>query len=689
MHKIIFNITCIFLVFLLFSNSNGRKSSVDNAINLQVTDRNYLEFEKKEIRLQSFKNKVQEIIDTLYWYQPDNEYPWGYWPSLDTFTQPNDTIITWFWPIAECSLLAIECKWHTAGTIELHVWDDTTLNDTLGNLDKDLIPPTQWSVNGDDYYWQTFDLRERGVSCVVPYSSEDGGFFYVGFVLNGSGIGVDPQICWEQPWDHSLESGAGRYGYWRVHLHPPVVSSGWYPLRWVTLTGDTLYFELLLRAIVKYNATPPNISEMTQLCDTYNKTGPFKVIANVEDADGTVGAAYLRYTTTVSGISDSVEMSLDPIHASNCTAEAFINGSFQIGDTILYDIRAIDNDYSSGFSGVKYFIICEPQNPDAEILIVNDHGGNRDWFYGMVLSDHTIDKEYEVWKIDKHRGIDSSVIDYGWPTIIWFGYEVSYIPAKDYNSPVTPFLGNGHSLFLASPDYFYHNDISPDVWTDFGPGDFAYEYLGVASCMSDPGFTTGESLGDTAFIGKSGDPISNNWIDAALVINNANWGLLNWADYVRARSSAVDIFWGAGSGARCGVRYEGANFYTVFVPWVYEAIVSYEDAVTFMRNILTWFGRVKGVEEATVSNLIYRVYQNNPNPFTNVTCICYEIPMKATVSLKIFDVTGRLIKNFSFVEQKPGKHEFTFEASELKAGVYFYSVEAGNFKATQKMLIIK
>ena len=682
MRKVTLNIAYMFFVVLfMFSHSNGEKSLINTTINLQVIDKSYSEFEKEEIR-QPFKNKVQGIIDTLYWYKSENT-----WGQLDTFTQSGDTIITWFWPIAECSLLAIECKWHTSGTVELHVWDDTTLDGRLGHLDKDLIPPTEWSVEGNDYYWQTFDFRQQGLSCVPPYNSEDGYFFYVGFVLQGSGIGVDPQICYELPWDHSSESY--QYCHWRVHLRPPVVS----PPQWCYLYWEGnphLSPELLLRVIVKYNFTPPRITNMTQLCDTYNKAGPFKVTATIEDLDGTVEAAYLRYSSTLSGISDSAEMSLDPIHANRCTAEALIKGSFQVGDTIIYDIRAIDNDYSSGFSEAKRFIICEPQNPAAEILIVNDDGDDREWFYEMILSSPTINKECEIWKIDQHKGIDSSVTNYGWPTIIWFGYEVSHIPARNYSdNPLIYFLKNGNSLFLTSPDYFYHNNISPDVWTDFVSGDFAYDYLGVASCMSDPGFTTGGSLGDTAFIGVSGDSISNDWIDRKLVINNANWGLQNWADYVQARASAASIFYGAKSGACCGVRYEGEDFKTVFVPWVYEAIVSYEDAVTLMRNILSWFGKMEGVEETAASDLIYRLYQNSPNPFSNITRICYEIPMKSTVSLKVFDITGRLLKTYNFVEQRPGKHVFSLDASELTTGVYFYSIETGNFKAIQKMLIIK
>jgi len=634
-----------------------------------------VELTPKRVQRQNITQHVtqqsESIIDTLEWWSGSTYYCYNEW------LRPHDTLIVLYQALGPCSLISVEARWGLGGTAELHIWERDTLTGAPG---ADLLPCRSYRLEVQGWRWEQVDLSPDSL-CVdldYDYLVTHYGWFIVGYIVGGTNDTARPQICYDQP-QHEYPP----HSLWSC---PECPEPGWNGLH-----AGNLWVEWLNRVIIKYYAgsTPPAVSSVSQLPDTYVNSGPFRVIAEAYDLDGTVVDAWLFYTVKGSGSIDSTNMIITPVKGKvNLYGE--ILGDYSVGDTVGYQVKAIDNDGKEGLSEIKSFTICEPQNPAAEILIVNDGGDDREWFYKMILSDSAINKESEVWKVADHKGIDSSVINYGWPTIIWFGYEVSYIPAKDYNdSPIISFLKNGNSLFLTSPDYFYHNNIPSDVWTDFVPGDFAYDYLGVASCMSDPGLTTGESLGDTTFIGVSGDPITNDWVDRVLVINNANLGLQNWADYVRAKGSAADIFWGVESGARCGVRYDGGNFKTVFIPWIYEAIVNYDDAVTLMRNILRWFGRIKGVEEATVSNLTYRLYQNSPNPFSNTTRICYEIPIKSTVSLKIFDITGRLLKTFNFIDQRPGKHTYSLDASELVPGLYFYSIEAGNFGAVQKMLIIK
>ncbi|MCX7833749.1 MAG: T9SS type A sorting domain-containing protein [Ignavibacteria bacterium] len=88
----------------------------------------------------------------------------------------------------------------------------------------------------------------------------------------------------------------------------------------------------------------------------------------------------------------------------------------------------------------------------------------------------------------------------------------------------------------------------------------------------------------------------------------------------------------------------------------------------------------------------YKLYQNYPNPFNVFTVITYELPKSALVELIVFDVTGKLIKSLVNGYQTSGKYNYTFDASELSSGVYFYQLSINNgldYKEIRKMIFIK
>ncbi len=91
----------------------------------------------------------------------------------------------------------------------------------------------------------------------------------------------------------------------------------------------------------------------------------------------------------------------------------------------------------------------------------------------------------------------------------------------------------------------------------------------------------------------------------------------------------------------------------------------------------------------------FALYQNYPNPFNPVTTIKYSIPANASVethdrvSLRIYNVLGEEIATLVNKRQAPGIYTVQFDASGLPSGIYFYTLKAGNFVRTKKMLLIK
>lgn len=85
----------------------------------------------------------------------------------------------------------------------------------------------------------------------------------------------------------------------------------------------------------------------------------------------------------------------------------------------------------------------------------------------------------------------------------------------------------------------------------------------------------------------------------------------------------------------------------------------------------------------------YSLSQNYPNPFNPSTVISYQIPVTEFVSLKVYDELGKEVSSLVSKNQNAGRYEISFDGSNLGSGIYYYSINAGNFSETKKMLMLK
>ncbi|MFA6980840.1 MAG: fibronectin type III domain-containing protein [Ignavibacteriaceae bacterium] len=86
---------------------------------------------------------------------------------------------------------------------------------------------------------------------------------------------------------------------------------------------------------------------------------------------------------------------------------------------------------------------------------------------------------------------------------------------------------------------------------------------------------------------------------------------------------------------------------------------------------------------------VYALDQNFPNPFNPVTRINYQIPKNSYVTLIVYDVLGKQIASLVNEEQSAGTYQITFDGSWLSSGIYFYKIQAGDFVATKKLVLMK
>ncbi len=85
----------------------------------------------------------------------------------------------------------------------------------------------------------------------------------------------------------------------------------------------------------------------------------------------------------------------------------------------------------------------------------------------------------------------------------------------------------------------------------------------------------------------------------------------------------------------------------------------------------------------------YSLAQNFPNPFNPTTMINYQLPMNSHVVIKIYDMLGREVRTLVNEDKTAGRYSVEFDASDFSSGIYFYSINAGEYKAVKKMLLLK
>ena len=188
----------------------------------------------------------------------------------------------------------------------------------------------------------------------------------------------------------------------------------------------------------------------------------------------------------------------------------------------------------------------------------------------------------------------------------------------------------------------------------------------------------------------------------------------DWYSFTVAQAESVTVHWSTDFYIQIGiVDYSDCNNVSFLVQDVSDEfcqdryVVGYLPAGNYALFVAPFFGTpfviadslhyratlYHGVAGADDQNPEiadhFALYSNYPNPFNPETQIRFALPHAADVTLSVYDITGRLVTQLAQGHYDAGEHSATFDGARLPSGIYFARLTAGEFNATQKMVLLK
>ena len=114
-----------------------------------------------------------------------------------------------------------------------------------------------------------------------------------------------------------------------------------------------------------------------------------------------------------------------------------------------------------------------------------------------------------------------------------------------------------------------------------------------------------------------------------------------------------------------------------------------EGGKSVWSGVFTFMTREPVSNEEEEVPLSYALSQNYPNPFNPVTQIRYSLPEAVFVRLEVRNILGQKVATLVNERKRAGHHVVSLNGSTLASGVYFYVIEAGNFRRVRKMVLVK
>lgn len=175
--------------------------------------------------------------------------------------------------------------------------------------------------------------------------------------------------------------------------------------------------------------------------------------------------------------------------------------------------------------------------------------------------------------------------------------------------------------------------------------------------------------------------------------------LLSWQTATETNNKGFEVERKSGNSEWIKIGFVAGKGTTVKISdYLFSDINLPEGTISYRLKQIDFDGSIKYSAVVEVSKLgitSFSLEQNYPNPFNPATTISYTVLKESRVSIKIFSLTGQLVKEIVNGLKGQGIYFVNFDASAFSSGVYFYTIEANpsdgssKFNKTNKMVLIK
>lgn len=412
----------------------------------------------------------------------------------------------------------------------------------------------------------------------------------------------------------------------------------------------------------------------------------------------------------VFAIIDSIDTAIDPEMARDI--DRWTEGWVTISGASNYNmeyIRSITEDYAVDYPQFIYSEVLDTLGVDTVRVNLSQFTGGRvklNSIYPETSSGSWSGIYFEESTIELTPIADAGSVFTGW---VVNGEDIEFVAGNDtleYTLTDTPLTIA--AKFQENDELVVINEINYNSSDERDTGDWIELYNPGSSEIDVSGWIYKDSNEDNEFVIPEGTSIAGEgylvlshdledfsalWTDTENVIGGVEFGLSGNTDQVRiynASTQLIDIVtyddeapWPVepdGTGATLALQID-AEDNSLAENWYADTRVG---TPGLSNDIL-----IDGIEELETAPIDFVLNQNYPNPFNPTTNISFSLPKAVQVELTIFNVLGQQVQNLVSDNLGAGAHTYTFDASRLTSGVYFYRIVAGTNTATQKMLLLK
>ncbi|MFA6978509.1 MAG: T9SS type A sorting domain-containing protein [Ignavibacteriaceae bacterium] len=384
----------------------------------------------------------------------------------------------------------------------------------------------------------------------------------------------------------------------------------------------------------------------------------------------------------------------------------------QPGTQVYYYISSTDALGNKEDGSIASYYIFKPENP--ALIVFNGFTEVTDYpqsYYFGYNGATTTGSEIIKFPQDKwaYGKLTKELVD-NYQNI----FEITTTGPEDNNNAVIKewlAASPTHNYLLAGDDYL--GTITNWNDTTYAPGDFQYDILGVSADHNDINYATagdekkaslaaavaGTELGDSLYLKVLALNEDSLKIDPTYELGST---YSNWLDgFETVDGTVVDVTAKGINGNTYNVgshRTLPTGNKIVFLAFDPLSLIGAGsnpfwygfDRVSPLVQAMRWFGAdVVDVENENSIPLNFQLNQNYPNPFNPSTVISFQLSVKSKVSLKVYDVLGNEVATLVNEEKPAGNYKIDFKGNNLASGIYFYTLRAGSFVQSRKMILLK